>query len=239
MAHHAPSLAANATSHGGLPASADDHAHGHVIMPLFTLRAVLVALLFFTFLTVGVAWVEKWVMTTFDVSIPWWVNVSVVLVIATIKSVLVCMYFMQLKFDNPINSIIFGFCLFALALFMGFTIIDLHSRDLVYDYKKGEVIAGGTGAGIKATDSLPVSVFAKQRVIESRFGGDIAAFDEALADYKAKHSHGHGHGEDHAASSEERSRPRAGLTPGLFEGNGAAGAGEHGGSAGDGGHGGH
>jgi len=53
------------------------------------------------------------------------VNVLIALSIAVVKSILVAMFFMQLKYDNPLHSIIFLFCLFALALFLFFAMTDL------------------------------------------------------------------------------------------------------------------
>src|SRR5258708_17437809 len=91
---------------------------GHVIIRPRTLVAVLLALLVFTVTTVFCSRAEVWAAHKFDVEIPQIINVLICLSIAVVKSILVAMFFMQLNYDNPLHSIIFLFCLFALALFL-------------------------------------------------------------------------------------------------------------------------
>src|SRR3972149_395604 len=117
--------------------------HGHMIVSVFTLRSVLGLLLMFTVLTVGAAQFEKYIMAALQIQLPLWINVGVALGIATIKSLLVLLFFMQLKYDNPINAVAFAFCLLGFATFLGFTILDVGNRDAVYDWKAGEIQAGG------------------------------------------------------------------------------------------------
>ena len=126
--------------------------HGHVIVPKRVLLTVLGVLMFFTLLTVGAAQAEQWISHTFDVVIPQWVNVAVALSIATIKSIIVVMFFMQLKYDSPLNSIVMGFTFFAVGLFFFFTMIDLGNRDAIYPYKSGEIQRGGMGINNQKTD---------------------------------------------------------------------------------------
>lgn len=193
------------------------HEHGHVIMSVFTLRVVLLVLLFFTALTVGAAQAEHFIADSFGIHIPHWVNVVGVLTIAIIKSILVAGYFMQLKYDNPMNSIIFVVCLFCLVLFLGFTMLDLGFRGTVTEWKAGPVIKGGTGAGmaykvIPKNEALtgPVTEVARQ-VAQRKLG-------EAEYERQAHAAHaGHGHAASHDGSSANRSRPRTGRTTGLFD----------------------
>lgn len=124
----------------------EGHHEGHVILSIPLLLGVLIALLAFTILTVFAAQAELWVAHTFDIKIPQWVNVIVAMSIATVKATLVAMFFMQLKYDSPLNSIVFCFCLFGVALFLGFASLDLYSRDAIYSWKKGHVVEGGTGS---------------------------------------------------------------------------------------------
>lgn len=119
--------------------------HGHVIVSAFTLRFILLALLFFTLLTVGLAGIEKWITVTFSVEIPQWINVVVALSIATVKTILVVMFFMQLKYDNPMNTVIFVFTVGTVACFIGFTAIDLTNRSTLDVWKGRSVVTGGTG----------------------------------------------------------------------------------------------
>lgn len=165
MAHHAPA----ASDHFD---ETDPHGHSkhgqhesHVIVGPFILRTILVVLLLFTALTVGIAQLEIAIQNWFGIYLPWWVNVVGAMSIATIKSILVMAYFMQLKYDNPINTVAMLFCFFALGLFLLFTGLDLFTRDKIYDYKAGPVVAGGTGAGVVSAGGKPIVEASKDRFI--------------------------------------------------------------------------
>lgn len=157
------------------PASAFDeldphgqHSHGqhdsHVIIGPKTLLAVLMFLLMFTALTVAFARFEIYIQDAFNIILPWWVNVIGAMTIASIKSLMVMAYFMQLKYDNPINSVAMLFCVFCLGIFLAFTGLDLFTRGSIYDYKAGPVVAGGTGKGIIGANDQPVTVASKNRL---------------------------------------------------------------------------
>ena len=231
----------NANPHG-------EHAHKHVIISTFTNRVVLGILLVFTILTIGAANFEAWFQDYFHIILPHWVNVFVCLSIATVKGVLVLLFFMQLRYDNPINTIIFVFSLFAFALFLGFTAIDLGNRDKIYEYKKGEILVGGGGeikqtvlgdlqAGRTSTESiiqyrrrLRLEAIAKDYVAK----GDTpdvakqkAAVEFARLEAEAIH-HRRGHGEEaEVVSTGNTSRPRAGTTSGLYDAKAPSEAGPH------------
>lgn len=205
------------------------HKHGHVVLPIFTLRAVLAILLVLTGLTVLLAQSEVWFQNTFNVVLPHWLNVVIAMSIAVVKSAIVAAYFMQLRYDNPINTVIFLFCLFALALFLGFTIIDLTGRGYVTPWKQGEVVAGGTGnfqrfetvpgADPKAvTVAGPIYKFAREQEVEL-----VGPVKFAELEHAAHAAHAH---PEHPARPSNQSRVRTGLTPGLFDT--AAPAAEHG-----------
>ncbi len=187
-----------------------DHDHGHVILPLRTLVLVLAALLFFTVLTISAGSAEVWISEKFDVVIPTWVNVMVAMSIATIKGMLVLMYFMQLKYDNPLNTIIFLFCLFAFALFMGLTAIDLGNRDRIYAWKAPAIIEGGNSVGL-ATEAAPHNFPSGQSIATWAREREIATIgpDKFAAKIEARHPP--------EQSSSEISRPARGRTPGLFD----------------------
>lgn len=200
----------------------EEHHHGHVILSPFMLVAVLAALLFFTVLTVFLSRVEIWFELTFDVGVANWVNIAIVLSIATVKSVLVGMYFMQLKYDHPINALVFLFCLFALALFLGFTMIDLGTRGQIYAYQGREIQLGGQGLNTSRlnTGGRPLAVYWRQveqeRLME-RYGAE-----EGMRQYWAKYYAARGYETPvpiarRIPSDANVSRPRMGLTPGLFE----------------------
>ncbi len=202
-------MSTNAHAHD--PELADPHGftgghEGHVILRTSTLVTVLMILLFFTVLTVAASRAETWASAYFNITIPQWVNVAVVLSIAVVKSAFVALFFMQLKYDNPLNGLVFLFCLFALGLFLFFSMTDLGTRAAVYPEKAGEFIVGGTG--LSDAPGKPLAVTKREQAIE-RMGPE--KFAEAEAAAHADHAH-----EDHGpASSANRSRPKKGLTGAL------------------------
>ncbi|MFM9996136.1 MAG: cytochrome C oxidase subunit IV family protein [Phycisphaerales bacterium] len=194
-----------------------DHAghHGHVIIPVRVLAGVLCILLFFTVVTVFFSRAEGWVAGWFHIEIPHLVNVLVALSIAVVKSVLVAMYFMQLKYDNPLNALVFLFCLVAFTLFMFFSMTDLGTRAAVYDYKAPNRQEGGTGlaskAGADAENQLtPGRPLAEQRRLAAVKKWGEAEYARRAAAAHAEHAH-----DDHgpkAPSDANRSRPLRGVT---------------------------
>lgn len=142
------------------------HDHGHTIVHWRTLVIVLGILLAFTALTVSSAQAEKWIAVAFDIILPNWMNVAVAMSIATIKGVLVMMFFMQLKYDNPFNTIVMLFCFLAFSLFLGFTALDLSSRAWVDPWKMKQISAGGTGmAGTPLVWQARVNVATRRNVL--------------------------------------------------------------------------
>ena len=218
---HAATPAQGGSDHGTHAAAfneLDPHgagSHGqhesHVIVVPFQLRTVLIILLFFTALTVGLAQAEVFISGFLEITLPWWVNVAVAMSIAVVKSVLVMAIFMQLRYDNPINSILMAFCFFALFLFLFFSGLDLFSRGRIYDFKVAQVVPGGTGSGVTSTGGKPVVIAAHDRWMEA-WGPE--KFERIKKDRKG---HGHGYGKDHGqeASSANRSRPVVGATGAL------------------------
>jgi len=77
---------------------------------------VFAGLLLFTFITVGV--------TYFDFGRT--ANVWIALTIAVIKATLVALYFMHLRWDSSFNSLVFIVALFFVALFIGYTMLDVN-----------------------------------------------------------------------------------------------------------------
>ncbi|MEX2218379.1 MAG: cytochrome C oxidase subunit IV family protein [Phycisphaerales bacterium] len=216
--------------------------HGHVIIAPRTLIAVLTVLLVFTVLTVAASRGEVWIADTFDVHIPQSVNVGVIMVIAVIKSALVALYFMQLRYDSILNSTIFLFCLFAVGLFLFFSMIDLGERGIIYSWKSGEIQRGGQGintlraatggtaadgaaAAVAAppapsahridTGTRPITVWARDRRLEQLSSRGLAD-PQARYDFEKRLFAHHGHGGEEALSDANRTVPRRGLTPDLF-----------------------
>ena len=207
MAHAAHAEDSHAAGHAGHDGHGEhgEH-HAHVIVPPITLKLVLGILLALTVLTVATAQAEVWAMNYFGIVLPHWINVVGAMVIATIKAVLVMAYFMQLRYDNPMNTIVMLFTFFAVGLFLFFTSLDLFTRDRVYDFKSTIVVAGGTGERIGGVGPLVLSN--RERVMKELGGPEEFNRVEGLL-HHAKHGHG---GEDTSVSSANRSRPRVGLT---------------------------
>jgi caa(3)-type oxidase subunit IV len=193
----------------------------HVIIGPFTLRLVLAALLFFTVLTVGLAQLEVGIQNYFHIVLPWWVNVVVAMSIATVKALLVMAYFMQLRYDNPINTILMLFTMGALALFLFFTGLDLLSRDVLEPQKAGAIVAGGTGKQVVGTGDKPLVVAARERFMQKlldKHNGNVAAAEAEFEMIKADvspHHHGHGHDGGHALPDANRTFPRFGTSGAL------------------------
>ena len=198
---------------------------GHTIISGFTLAAVLTVLLFFTILTVVASRGEVWIAQTFEVAIPQWVNVAIAMTIAVIKASLVCMFFMQLKYDNKLNTVIFLFCLFAAALFLGLTAIDLGQRDSIYDWKSGEVVRGGRPVQItRGMESIsnPIALYAKDKYIQEH--GE-EAWAEEMARLDAEKAH-HSPFDPPAHSTADKSRPGVGVNDPMFGGAGEQSSGD-------------
>ncbi len=126
-----------------------------MIVPRRLLLTVLGILMFFTLVTVGAAQLEQFIAHRFDVVIPQWVNVFVALSIAGIKTVLVMAIFMQLRWDNPVNTLIMVFTVFALCFFLGFIMIDLGNRQAIYSYKGQQIVEGGFGNIEASSGAVP------------------------------------------------------------------------------------
>ena len=77
------------------------------------LLTILTALLFLTWLTVGVSYVDMGDL-----------NIVVAMGVATIKASLVGLYFMLLRWDRPFNAIILVGSLLFLGIFLGFALLD-------------------------------------------------------------------------------------------------------------------
>jgi cytochrome c oxidase subunit 4 len=194
-------------------AGASDSAshHGHTIISSTTLLLVLLALVGLTLLTVGAALLESFIVETFHVQpeIATIVNVTVCLAIAAVKTTLVVLFFMQLKYDNPVNGMIFVFCLSCVALFLGMTMMDLGNRGTIDRFKAQSVQPGGLGfatpafkAAAEADPSLqptkPITALATDAAIINR------TFDKNAA------HHGHGHAKS-PYSNANQSRPQRGM----------------------------
>ncbi|MEM8835565.1 MAG: cytochrome C oxidase subunit IV family protein [Planctomycetota bacterium] len=164
-----------------------DHDHGdhevHVIAfwPMFWCFLALVVLTFLTVWTSNIHYIGEYHISKNA-------HFLLAIAIATVKTVLVAGYFMHLFYDKLINTAIVVACLFAVLLFIGFSAIDVSSRQQVSPFDTVEIVPGGT-----------------EQIVQ-----------KAIDKYKEKkHEAGHGTGEhedDHAgddAAGEGESAPGA------------------------------
>lgn len=122
--------------------------HGHHIASTRTLVVVILTLVVLTALTVATSSIETYLVTEMGWALPEWVNIAVAMSIALVKGTLVLLIFMALRYENPLYSIIFLFCMFAFALFLGLTGMDLDNRGNVYEWKDPSQQSGGTGVNV-------------------------------------------------------------------------------------------
>lgn len=101
-----------AGSHGKTATSGEHHGVGHVVSfrILFLVWATLVVL---TWVTVAATYYDFGSM-----------NIMIALGIAVVKSALVVLFFMHLRWDNPFNAIVFISSILFLMLFISFALID-------------------------------------------------------------------------------------------------------------------
>jgi cytochrome c oxidase subunit IV len=113
---------AEASQHGS--AVHGDGTAGHVV-PVRVLAAVWGTLLLMTVLTVAVAGIDLGRL-----------NLGIALAIATTKAALVVLYFMHMRYDRPMNAIVFITALLFFALFVSIALLDSHAYapDLIPDY---------------------------------------------------------------------------------------------------------
>ncbi len=217
----------------------EEHAHGHPVVSWQMQLGVLLALLFFTFTTVLFYNAEKWVESAFEIHLPLWVNIVGAMSIATVKAILVCMYFMGLRYDKALNTFALLFCLFCVGLFLAFSMIDLDTRDRVDPWKKGEIILGGSGKALDTqavderfsvrpaphinTQGMSIVEFRRQQGLEA--AGSEKAFWSKPSPHHAEHRHSAdinnyfaklGYDHHNELSDANQSIPRRGITPGLF-----------------------
>jgi cytochrome c oxidase subunit IV len=114
--------------HAANPANgAGTQAVGHVVS-LGVLATVWGALLVLTVITVAVAGVD---LGRF--------NLEIALAIATVKASLVLLYFMHMRYDRPVNAIVFVTALLFVALFVSLALLDTraYEPDLIPGYAPG------------------------------------------------------------------------------------------------------
>lgn len=93
---------------------AEGISHGSThVMPIWVLLATFAALIGLTILTVVLA----------DMNLGE-IDIWVAMAIATVKAGLVALYFMHMRYEKGFNTLIFVFCFFFAALFLGASLLD-------------------------------------------------------------------------------------------------------------------
>ena len=105
--------------------SAQSHHH---ITPLKTYLAVGVALLILTGITVAVSFVHFGGF-----------NLVIAMIIASIKAVLVALFFMHLLYDNKLFMAIFSIALIFVSVFIILTMFDTLQRDSIDEIKANPI----------------------------------------------------------------------------------------------------
>ena len=93
---------------------------GHHIASLQTYIAVFGSLLFFTALTYAVSFADLGPFA-----------LLIAMMVAGVKAFLVATFFMHLKYDEKFNVLVFLSSVFFIAVFFGFTLMDLGSRAVI------------------------------------------------------------------------------------------------------------
>lgn len=89
----------------------------HHIVPYYAYVVILVALLVLTFASIGITSIELAGLT-----------VAAALLFAVVKTYLVLVYFMHLKYDKPYIGIMVGFVFLLFLVVIVITFLDYHYR---------------------------------------------------------------------------------------------------------------
>ncbi|TVQ78341.1 MAG: hypothetical protein EA380_06260 [Phycisphaeraceae bacterium] len=124
--------------------ASEEHGHEHVhVTPFWTMFWVFAILLFLTALTVWTANIHYIPVGNSVIEIGATLHILIAMTIATVKAVLVAAYFMHLKYDKPVNTIVVVSTIFGVILFLGLTLTDTISRGIHDRREQGEIHAGG------------------------------------------------------------------------------------------------
>lgn len=164
-------------SHGGHSAHAGSH---HVLSPINSLK-VFGALIFFTVVTVGVAFVDLGVL-----------NFPIAVAVATVKALLVVMFFMNVRYEPKENGVIFGTSFVFLMIFLVLTGFDLFYRR---DPQPKAIAAAASGEAAKFTKPWESSP-------------EIIAYGKGLFDIQCVSCHGASGKGDGVAAAALNPKPR-------------------------------
>lgn len=118
------------------------HFHAHVtpFWPMFWVFAILLVL---TALTVWTSNVHGIQFGNTWIEFSGFIHIMIAMGIAVVKALLVAAYFMHLKYDKPMNTVVVGTTIFGVVLFIGLTMLDIKFRGLDDPIQSGEIHKGG------------------------------------------------------------------------------------------------
>ncbi len=133
--------------------ASEEHAHEHVhVTPFWPMFWVFAILLLLTGLTVWSSNIHDIVIGNTTIPIGATPHIIIAMLIATVKAILVAAYFMHLKYDKPVNTIVVASTLFGVVLFIGLTIADFSARGIHESTERGEIFPGGNMSLFAGTD---------------------------------------------------------------------------------------
>jgi len=142
------------------------HEHHEHVTPFWPMFWVFMILLVLTALTVWTSNIKVIPFGNTPIEFGATPHIIMALIIAIVKAVLVGAYFMHLKYDKPMNTVVMGATIFAVILFIGLTLADLDARRLNDSVDMQVIVKGGdvhidpaTGQRVKG---LGVVAFAEE-----------------------------------------------------------------------------
>lgn len=108
----------------------DDHAHGEHISPILDYFKIYGALLVLTVVTVAISFMGLGAA-----------SIYVAMAVAIVKATLVAAIFMHLKWENKFNIFVFACSVIFMAIFFGFTALDIGFRDNIHREQANHVIS--------------------------------------------------------------------------------------------------
>lgn len=119
------------------------HEGHHHVTPFWPMLWVFIVLLVLTALTVWSANIKGFWIGNTEIVLGATEHILMAMAIAVVKGLLVAAYFMHLRYDNPMNTAVAGATIFAVILFLGFTLADMGARNIVDAGGHQKIIAGG------------------------------------------------------------------------------------------------
>lgn len=127
-----------------------EHGEHHMhVTPFWTMLWVFIVLLVLTALTVWSSNIHAIPFGNTTIELGGTFHIMLALGIAVVKSVLVAAYFMHLRYDTPMNTVAVGATIFAVVLFIGFTLSDSATRHIFAPTETRVIIPGGTDQIVK------------------------------------------------------------------------------------------